>query len=89
MRVRLGDLVAALGGELIGDAALVVDAIAPLERAGPTHITFLAHARLLPRLLGSDAACVVVGSAHRQEAVARGAAIVTADPYLYLSLIHI
>ena len=85
MQVRLGDLVAALGGELIGDAALVVDAIAPLERAGPTHITFLAHARLLPRLLGSDAACVVVGSAHRQEAVARGAAIVTADPYLYFA----
>ena len=85
MQARLGDLVAALGGSLTGDPALTVDAIAPLDRAGPTHITFLAQARFLPQLALTGAACVVVRPEHGPAAAARGAAIVTADPYLYFA----
>jgi len=85
VRARLGDLVAALGGDLIGDPALTVDAIAPLDRAGPSEITFLAQARFLPQLVLTRAACVVVGPDHRQPAAERGAAIITADPYLYFA----
>ena len=85
VQARLGDLVAALGGELHGDPASVVQAIAPLERAGPGDISFLAQARLLPQLARTAAACVVVRPEHLAQAAARGAAIVTADPYLYFA----
>jgi UDP-3-O-[3-hydroxymyristoyl] glucosamine N-acyltransferase len=85
VQARLGDLVAALGGDLIGDPALTVHAIAPLDRADPSQITFLAQARFLPQLALTRAACVVVAPEHRQAAAARGAAIVTADPYLYFA----
>jgi len=85
VQASLAELVAALGGELVGDADCRVDAIAPLERAGPSHISFLAQARLLPQLATTAAACVVVRPEHRDAASARGAAIVTADPYLYFA----
>lgn len=85
VQARLADLVAALGGELIGDPLLVVEAIAPLDRAGPGHISFLAQPRLLPQLATTAAACVVVRPEHREQAAARGAAIVTPDPYLYFA----
>ncbi|HNT40404.1 MAG TPA: UDP-3-O-(3-hydroxymyristoyl)glucosamine N-acyltransferase, partial [Rubrivivax sp.] len=85
MQARLDELVAALGGELHGDGSLRIDAIAPLERAGSREISFLAQASLLPQLARSRAACVVVRPEHREQALARGAAIVSADPYLYFA----
>jgi UDP-3-O-[3-hydroxymyristoyl] glucosamine N-acyltransferase len=85
VQVRLADLVAALGGELVGPPDLMVDAIAPLERAGPSSISFLAQARLLPQLAITGAACVIVRAEQRAAATARGAAIVTPDPYLYFA----
>ena len=38
--VRLGEIVAALGGELRGDPAQAIARIAPLETAGGDAITF-------------------------------------------------
>ena len=85
MEVSLGELVAALGGDLAGNPALTVSAIAPLDRAGPADISFLAQPRLLPQLALTGAACVVVRAEHREAATARGAAIVVPDPYLYFA----
>lgn len=85
MQVRLADLVAALGGGLRGDPALTIESIAPLDRAGPRSISFLAQARLAPQLATTGAACVVVRPEHGDAAAARGAAIVTDDPYLYFA----
>jgi UDP-3-O-[3-hydroxymyristoyl] glucosamine N-acyltransferase len=85
VEVSLGELVAALGGDLVGDPALRVSAIAPLDRAGPADISFLAQARLLPQLARTQAACVVVRPENRAAAAARGAAIVAPDPYLYFA----
>lgn len=85
MQVSLTDLVAALGGELVGDGSLVVTAIAGLERAGPQHITFVAQSRLASQLATTQAACVIVRPDLRELAAARGAAIVTPDPYLYFA----
>lgn len=85
MSVALSDIVAALGGELLGDAALAIDGIAPLESAGPTHISFLANPRYRSQLASTRAGCVIVAPALRDEAAARGAALVTADPYLYFA----
>ena len=83
--VRLADVVAALGGELCGDAALAISRLAPLETADAGSLSFLSNPRYAAQLAASAAACVVVAPAMREPALARGAAIVTADPYLYFA----
>jgi UDP-3-O-[3-hydroxymyristoyl] glucosamine N-acyltransferase len=85
MSVALSEIVAALGGELLGDASHSIDAIAPLESAGPSHISFLANPRYRSQLGSTGAGCVIVAPALRDEAAARGAALVTPDPYLYFA----
>jgi UDP-3-O-[3-hydroxymyristoyl] glucosamine N-acyltransferase len=87
--VGLPELVAALGGELNGDAAsggaARIDRIGPVEGATPSTITFVSNPRLQPLLASSAAGCVIVGPALRDEAARRGPAIVTPDPYLYFA----
>jgi UDP-3-O-[3-hydroxymyristoyl] glucosamine N-acyltransferase len=83
MRVTLADITARLGGECVGDTALVIDRIASLESATPTSIAFIAHPRYRSQLATTRAGCVIVAPALRDEAGARGAAIVTPDPYWY------
>ena len=83
MRVTIADIVARLGGESVGDASLVIDRIASLEAATPSEIGFLANPRYRAQLGSTQAGCVIVAPALRDEAAARGAAIVTPDPYLY------
>ena len=83
MRVTVADIVARLGGESVGDASLVIDRIASLEAATSTSIGFLANPRYRAQLGSTQAGCVIVAPALREEAAARGAAIVTPDPYLY------
>ena len=82
MRVRLGDIAARLGGELLGDAAHEVARIGPLEGADEATIAFLSNPRYQPQLAASQAGCVIVGPAMRDAAAARGASLVCADPYL-------
>lgn len=82
MGVRLGDIAALLGGELLGDAALEVDRIGPLETADARTIGFLANPRYQSQLAQTLAACVIVAPALRDAAAARGAALVCEDPYL-------
>ena len=58
--VRLGEIVAALGGELRGDPAQEIARIAPLESAGGDAITFVAQAKLRKLLEASLAGAIVV-----------------------------
>ncbi|MBO9644600.1 MAG: UDP-3-O-(3-hydroxymyristoyl)glucosamine N-acyltransferase [Pseudacidovorax sp.] len=85
MSLLLGEIVAALGGELLGDAAMVVERLAPLTAAGPAAISFLSHPRYRKELLASRAGCVIVAPPMRDEAMARGACLVVDDPYLYFA----
>ena len=85
MALQLGEIVATLGGELHGDAALAIEGLAPLESAGPGHLSFLSNPRYRQQLDASRAGCVIVGPAVRDQALARGAAIVADDPYLYFA----
>ena len=77
MAFELSHIIAALGGQLHGDASLSIAGLASLESAGPGQITFLSQARLLPKLQSSHAACVIVAPAFEEAARARGACIVT------------
>jgi UDP-3-O-[3-hydroxymyristoyl] glucosamine N-acyltransferase len=85
VQLRLGDLVDALGGELHGDRAFAIDGLAPLEAATPTQLSFLSNPRYRSQLAASHAGCVIVAPAMRDAALARGAAIVADDPYLYFA----
>lgn len=85
MALRLGAIVEALGGELQGDADLSVARLAPLQSAGPDALSFLSHPKYLKELAASRAGCVIVSPALREQAAARGAFIVAADPYLYFA----
>ncbi len=80
--VALRDVAQQLGGELIGDPELRIDRIGSLESATPSTITFVANPRYQAQLAGTRAGCVIVGPALRDAAAARGATIVTPDPYL-------
>lgn len=85
MALQLGEIVAALGGDLHGDAALRIEGLAPLESAQPGHLSFLSNPKYRQQLDASRAGCVIVGPALREQALARGAAIVVDDPYLYFA----
>lgn len=83
--VALSELIAALGGDLLGVAELRIARIAPLDEADEASISFLANPRYQAQLATTRAACVIVAPALAQAAAARGAAIVTPDPYLYFA----
>jgi UDP-3-O-[3-hydroxymyristoyl] glucosamine N-acyltransferase len=83
--VSLAQIVAALGGELVGDDRLQITRISPLASADDQSLSFLSQARYAAQLASTAAAAVIVGPAHRDAAAARGAAIVAADPYLYVA----
>ncbi len=83
MEVALREIAGQLGGELLGDGELRIARIATLEGATPDAISFLANPKYRAQLATTKAGCVIVAPAARDEAAARGAAIVTPDPYLY------
>jgi UDP-3-O-[3-hydroxymyristoyl] glucosamine N-acyltransferase len=85
MALQLGEIIAALGGELHGDAGLRIEGLAPLDSAEPSQLSFLSNPRYRPQLDASRAGCVIVAPALREAALARGACIVADDPYLYFA----
>jgi UDP-3-O-[3-hydroxymyristoyl] glucosamine N-acyltransferase len=82
----------AVGGTVVGDATATVRAIAPLDRAGPEDLSFLASERYVPLLAASRAGVVLVapglsaleGPARAHVVVARPhEALLTLIPRLY------
>jgi UDP-3-O-[3-hydroxymyristoyl] glucosamine N-acyltransferase len=59
------------------------DIVAALASADAGAIAFLSQAKYAAQLAASHAACVIVAPAQREAAVARGAALIAEDPYLY------
>ena len=83
MALRLDFITDRLGGELHGEPSQIIESLAPIETAGPGQISFLSHPKFRPLLDGSRAACLIVGPDQAQAARARGACIVSDQPYLY------
>ena len=83
--VTLREITERLGGELIGDGAIRVASIDPLETATSSSLSFLSNPQYVKQLAGSKAGCVIVAAAFRDAASARGAAIISDDPYLYFA----
>ena len=83
--VSLSAVIAALGGDLHGDATLTISRVGPLTEADSTTLSFLSNPRYQSQLATSAAACVIVDPAFAAVLAARGAAIVTPDPCLYFA----
>ncbi len=82
-QVRSGELVAHLGGVLLGDDGVVIHRIAPLDEADDGSISFVSGTRHAGQLADSSAGCVIVAPALREQVAQRRSAIITDDPYLY------
>jgi UDP-3-O-[3-hydroxymyristoyl] glucosamine N-acyltransferase len=76
-----GDVARLVGGELSGDAARAVTGVAPLDRAAPGDVTFLAAAKYAPLLAGSRAGVVLVSPELAEGAAHVPARIVVANPH--------
>ena len=85
MQIRLGDIVDSLGGQLHGERDKAISGLAPLESAGADQLSFLSNPKYQSQLATTQAGCVIVSPAMRDAALARGAAIVADDPYLYFA----
>jgi UDP-3-O-[3-hydroxymyristoyl] glucosamine N-acyltransferase len=87
MGIRLGELVERFGGQLEGRADIEVTAIAPLDRAGPSDISFLSNSKLRVLAARSQAAALVLSPVDEPEVAAgyQGARIVTANPYAWFA----
>nr|WP_084451774.1 UDP-3-O-(3-hydroxymyristoyl)glucosamine N-acyltransferase [Roseateles chitosanitabidus] len=87
----VSDLIAALGGDLVGASDVAISAIAPLEDAGVDAISFLSNPKYEAQLATTRAGCVIVHPKQAEAAAARHGAgttascIVTPDPYLYFA----
>lgn len=77
--LRLDQIVARLGGELVGAGDTVISRIAPLESAGPGELAFLANPKYRHHLATTRAVVIMAPPA----ADGLTAAILTAQPYLY------
>ncbi|MBH9553394.1 UDP-3-O-(3-hydroxymyristoyl)glucosamine N-acyltransferase [Inhella gelatinilytica] len=83
MEVQLGDIVAALGGDLIGSAALPLLGLASLQSAEAHHLGFVTGAKHRAAMRASRAGALIVPPDLAEEAATQAALIVTPNPYLY------
>ena len=89
--VRLHELQAGLGGELVADASVpepgerLIRRIGPLQGADAGTISFLANPRYRAQLADTDAGCVIVSAAARDAVRPGCVALVVPDPYLHFA----
>src|SRR5436190_2028051 len=79
--LTLGEIVARLGGEAVGEVAAPLSGVATLDSAGPDQITFLANPKYRARLAGTRAGAVILGPGDRDAATIPR--IVSDNPYAY------
>jgi UDP-3-O-[3-hydroxymyristoyl] glucosamine N-acyltransferase len=87
MGIQIGKLIERFGGQLEGRADIEVTAIAPLDRAGPSDISFLSNSKLRALAARSRAAALILSPADEPDVAAsyEGARIVTANPYAWFA----
>jgi UDP-3-O-[3-hydroxymyristoyl] glucosamine N-acyltransferase len=78
---RLGEIVAKLGGELIGAPDVEIRRMATLESAGPGDLSFVANAKYLEQLRDTRASALILAKGHRE--ATKLPRILCDDPYLY------
>jgi len=69
-----------IGGRLMGDGGAVLSGIAPLDRAGPGDLSFLASGRYLDAFRSSRAGCVLVAEDFAEVSGGPSTRILVGDP---------
>jgi UDP-3-O-[3-hydroxymyristoyl] glucosamine N-acyltransferase len=77
--MKLKELAALLGGELVGDGDCVIERVAPIDRAGAGEVTFVNNPKYTPFLQTTQASAIIVAPSFRN---LRKNLIVTVNPYL-------
>lgn len=80
MALRLDEIVARFGGEIVGAGDTVISRIGTLEQAGPGDLAFLANPRYRHQLATTRASAVIMAP---PVFAGLAAAILTPQPYLY------
>jgi UDP-3-O-[3-hydroxymyristoyl] glucosamine N-acyltransferase len=83
IRLTLGQLIDHLGGDLYGSRDIEITGLATLASAGQGDLTFLSNVQYRSQLQSSRAACVVVSTQIKDEALKRGSTVVVEDAYVY------
>ncbi len=79
----LAEIVASLGGKLVGDPGVQITQVGTLENAGPHQLSFLANPRYKGKLARTRAGAVVLDPG--SEELAPCPRIVTLNPYAYFA----
>lgn len=83
-RLSAGEIATLTGGRLIGASECEVSAVAPLDRAGPGEVSFLAAPRYLPYFQRSKASVVLLRAEYAEADAQVAARIVVDDPHAAL-----
>jgi UDP-3-O-[3-hydroxymyristoyl] glucosamine N-acyltransferase len=85
--MRASELAELVGGSFQGDADAQITGAAPLETAGPSDLSFLAHPRYLPYVERSEAGVLLVAESLCGRLATRTARIVVADVHRALAVL--
>ena len=87
MALTLQQIAQRFGGEVVGDAALKVAGLAPLDQAHPHQLAFLANPKYLSQVETTRAGAVLISPADLAKLGSRDARsfIVTPNPYAYFA----
>ena len=77
--MRLREIAAALGCEVVGDGELEITGLAPIEQAGPAELTFLANPKYAPKVKHTRAGAILIAEPVRDLPIA---SLVSSNPYL-------
>jgi len=85
----LGEIAQRVGAELGAgaDPALMIEDIAPLDRAGPTHLSFLDNPKYVAAFEASSAGACVLSERYVERAPSNVALLIAKDPYRTYALI--
>ncbi|MBI4542630.1 MAG: UDP-3-O-(3-hydroxymyristoyl)glucosamine N-acyltransferase [Gemmatimonadetes bacterium] len=75
------EVAALVGGWLIGDGSVRLGAVAPLDRAGPGDLSFLAGGRYLPSFHATRAGAVLCSPEHQSAEPGPATRIIVEDPH--------
>ncbi len=79
----LGEIVARLGGELLGTGSIQISQVAPLHKAQPGHISFFTQGKYREQLRQTSAGAVILGENERYATDLPR--IVSNNPYTYFA----
>jgi UDP-3-O-[3-hydroxymyristoyl] glucosamine N-acyltransferase len=83
--LSLGQIIASLGGRLIGDPQHLIQKLAPLDTAQADALSFLSNPKYQSQLATTQAGCVIVSPAVAEATDVQTALIVVDNPYHYFA----